>query len=99
MKFAHVEAEKNPEKNPLTNVKWLSGLACLVIGSIVHVVLIPFCPLVLLATNSASAIVMSAMMAIYFLDERIVWRYDLAAFTLIAIGTTVICLLSKESEK
>lgn len=99
MKFAHVDAEKIPGRSPLCSLKWILGLSCLLGGSFIHVVLLPFCPLVLLATNSATAIVMSAMMAVYFLEERIVWRYDLSAFILISIGTTVICLLSKESER
>ena len=94
MKTAHVDSESH-QGSALFSCKWISGLVFLLVGSFVHVALLPFCPLVLLATNSATAIVMSALMAVYFLDERIVWKYDVTAFLLIATGTTAICVCSQ----
>ena len=96
MKFAHVDSEKK-QTSAFCNLKWWMGMACLLVGSIIHIFMLPFCPVVLLATNSATAIVISAMLAVYYLDERIVWRYDLLAFCLIAAGTIIICLLSRET--
>ena len=69
------------------------------IGSAGHVLVLPFCPMVLLATNSASSIIMSAMLAVSFLGEQIIWKYDLVAFGLIATGCTMIVMLSKEAEQ
>ena len=97
MKFAHIDAEKN-QKTAILSCKYILALLGLIGGGVIHIVVLPFCPLVLLATNSATAIVMSAMLSVWFLDERIVWRYDLPAFVLISGGTTAMVMLSKENE-
>ena len=97
MKFAHVDAEER-QVSAYCSFKWWMGMICLTGGSLMHVVMLPFCPVVLLAANSATAIIMSAMLAVYFLEERIVWCYDLLAFVLISAGTAIICLLSQENE-
>ena len=93
MKFAHVDAEKS-KKSAICSCKYIAGFICLVVGSIIHVAVLPFCPLVLLAMNSATAIVISAILAIAFLGERLVWQYDSVAFVLIGGGCTGIVLLS-----
>ena len=97
MKFAHIDAEKT-QKTAILSCKWILAVFCLLIGSVIHIVVMPFCPLILLATNSATAIVMSAILSVWFLDERIVWRYDLLALFLISGGTTAMVILSKENE-
>lgn len=94
MKKGHIEAEKS-HSNVMMKSHMIMGFACLIVGSIIHVVMLPFCPLVLLATNSATAIVMSSCLAVYFLDEKISWLYDSTAFILICGGTTAMVLLSK----
>ena len=97
MKFAHIDAEKS-QKAAFLTCKWILGVLCLIGGGVIHIVVMPFCPLVLLATNSATAIVMSAILSVWFLDESLVWRYDLPAFALISGGTTAMVMLSKETE-
>ena len=73
-------------------------MICLVIGNIIHVVVLPFCPVILLAINSSTAIVITALLAIIFLKEKIVWQYDCVAFLLISGGCTGIVLLSQSME-
>ena len=97
MKFAHIDAEKS-QRTAFLSCKWLAAVFCLIGGGVIHIVVMPFCPLVLLATNSATAIVMSAILSVWFLNERIVWGYDLLAFFLISGGTTAMVMLSKETE-
>lgn len=67
-------------------------------AQVFHLGCLPYLPLILIAINSASGIVMGAMLAVGFLKERIVWRYDLLAFILISCGCTGIVLMTKESE-
>ena len=97
MKFAHNDAEKT-KKTAFLSCKWILAVLCLIIGGVIHIVVMPFCPLVLLATNSATAIVMSAILSVWFLNERIVWSYDLLAFFLISGGTIAMVMLSKSKE-
>ena len=95
MKFAHIDAEKSG-KSAYLSCKWISGISSLIIGSVVHFIVMPFCPLVLLATNGATAIVMSALLAVWFLNERIVLAYDLPAFVLISAGTITMVMVSQD---
>ncbi len=76
----------------------MGAIALLIISSLIHVVMLPFLPLILMAMNSATAIIIGAMLAVVFLNERIIWRYDLSAFLFISAGCTGIVLLSKSSE-
>ena len=99
-KAAHLEREHTGSKRSIfCNCTWMIGFLCMGLGSAAHLIFLPFCPLVLLAMNSATAIVMSAGLAMCFLGERLVWRYDLAAFTFILVGCTGIVLLTKENEE
>ena len=89
------------DKNQTTTYctwKFTVGLTSLLLGGIIHVVVLPFLPLVLVATNSATAIIMSAILSVQCLQERMVWSYDLSAFFLISAGTTAMVLLSRETE-
>ena len=97
MKLAHVDADKY-HKTAYCSWKFSVGLICLLLGGIIHLVVLPFLPLVLVATNSATAIVMSAILSVQCLQERMVWAYDLSAFFLISGGTTAMVLLSRETE-
>jgi len=97
MKFAHIEADKS-EKSAFISCKFAGAIALLVSSSIIHVVMLPFLPLILMAMNSATAIIIGAMLAVIFLKEQILWCYDMTAFFLISAGCTGIVLLSKSSE-
>ena len=97
IKFAHIDADKT-QKSAVFSCKFLTGLVSLIISGVIHIVMMPFCPLILLAMNSATAILMSATLSILILGERLVWQYDLVAFILISSGCTAIFLLTKESE-
>jgi len=93
--------KKIHDTDPNGNIKCkvITASALLIMGNVLHLLMMPFCPLVLLATNSATAIVMSAALAVYCLGEKIQWIYDTIAFILISSGTTAMVLLSKENEQ
>ena len=57
---------------------------------------LPFADLVLLASNSATAIIASSLLAICILGEKFVWKYDLTAIFLIIIGNTLTIVLSNK---
>ena len=71
-------------------------LACglLFIGSAGHVVVMPFCDIVLLSTSTATGIIMSSVLAIKYLGEKPVWKYDITSITLIVSGCLAIVCLS-----
>ena len=41
---------------------------------------------------------MSAILSVWFLGEKIVWKYDMMAFVMISTGTIAVVLISKETE-
>jgi len=97
MKMANFEVEKS-QKNVATNCKFILAMFCVLFGGAIHVVTLPFCPLILLSTSSSFAILMSTGLAVMCLKERISWFYDSIAFALISSGTTAIVFMSKENE-
>ena len=57
---------------------------------------LPFADLVLLASNSATAIVTSACFSICLLGEKFMWKYDLTALFLIILGNTLTIIQSNK---
>ena len=77
---------------------WIIGLLCLIVGNVLHIVVLPFIDLVVLSTGTAIAIVVNTVLSIIYLDERFIIKYDLTAFSLIILGSILICVLSDYSE-
>ena len=71
---------------------------CTFVGSILNLVALPFCGLVLFSTTVGIAIVFNAIIAIWYLGEKLIWKYDLPAFVLVVGGSTAIVLLSEEND-
>ena len=81
------------------NPIWLLGLVCVVTGGVLNGAMLPFCDLVLLSTTVGLSIIFSNLLAVRFLGEKLVWKYDLLAFFLVIGGCTAIVLLSKTEEE
>ena len=81
------------------NPIWLLGLICVVTGGVLNGLMLPFCDLVLLSTTVGLSIIFSNLLAVRFLGEKLVWKYDLLAFFLVIGGCTAIVLLSKTEEE
>ena len=77
---------------------WILGAICGIVGGSIHVIMLPYCDLVLLSTSSCLAIVFGNILAIKFLGEKLVWKYDLSSFILIVVGCMAIVLLSEADD-
>ena len=53
----------------------------------------------LLTANSATAIIISAIFAICFLNETFFWKYDLTAMAFLILGSVTIVLQSNTEDK
>ena len=69
-----------------------------ILGSILNLVALPYCGLILFSTTVGIGIIFNNVAAILWLDEKIIWKYDLPAFVLIVASSTAIVLLSAEEE-
>ena len=103
MKKGMIEVENSglngsKKKIPFFTCTWLIGFGCLIVASIVHVSALPFCDLVLLSTTTSVGILMNNILSVIYLDERLVWSYDIIAISLIIGGSLTIVLLSDYSE-
>ena len=103
-KMAHHKIEEN-NKSSMSSVKvyctctWIIGFILSVVGGTVGVLVLPYCDLVLLSTTVGISIIMSNLLAMRFLGEKIIWRYDLPAFLLVVAGCTSIVFLSEEDNQ
>ena len=107
-KKAHHQLEEkgvDKDKETANDVKvyrqplWLLGFSVGIAGGVLHVVVLPYCDLVLLSTTSLISIICSNILAIKFLGEKIIWKYDIASFILIGIGCLGIIILSEVDEE
>ena len=105
MKLAHHQLENNPDNEGVGNVKvyctctMFLGLVTAFGGGVLDVLMLPFCDLVLLATTVGLSILFSNLLAMKFLGERMVWKYDVVAFLFVVAGCTAIVLLSEVPEE
>ena len=105
MKIAHHQLENDPQKENLSNLRvyctftMFIGLLTCAIGSALEVLILPYIDLVLLSITVALSIVFSNLLAVKFLGEKIVWKYDLLALLLVIGGCSAIMLLCNLKEK
>ena len=59
---------------------------------VLHIYLIQFLDLTLLAANSANSIVAVIILSTTILDEKFIWQYDLTALCFILIGCITIVM-------
>ena len=60
---------------------WIVGFICVIVGSILNLIALPFCDLVLISTTVGIAILFNNIVAMWWLGEKIVYKYDVPAFT------------------
>lgn len=63
-----------------------------------HAAATPFADIVLLSFNSASAILFQIVLALFFLNEVFICKFDLPALLLIMLGSTCIILTANFSD-
>ena len=103
-KIAHHKIEEN-NKSDMSSVKvyctctWMIGFSLSVFGGTVGVLVLPYCDLVLLSTTVGISIILSNLLAMRFLGEKIIWKYDVPAFLLVVAGCTSIMLISEEDDQ
>lgn len=79
--------------------RWILGFALLFTGACCHLTAIAFINVVLLSANAATAILVNALLSIYFLGEKFICKFDLIAWSLIIAGNALIIAASLESDR
>ena len=104
MKKGHMKVENTglngtQRKNPYLTCEWLIGIILMVAGSLLHVVVLPFVDLVVLQAGTSIAILLNTILAVFYLGEVFMPRYDIPAFSMIIGGSIAIVLFSSFEEK
>lgn len=67
-------------------------------ASVIHVIVLPYLDLTLMACNASTAIIMNLILSKKFLGELFIWKYDCTALVLISAGCTTIVLNAHTSQ-
>ena len=84
--------------NTYCSWRFLLGFAFMVLGSVIHVGVLPFIDLTLIACNSCVGIIASVILSTAVLGERFIPQYDLVAMVFIAMGCTTLVLNANKNE-
>ena len=81
------------------NIKWSFGCLLILTGILVQLAVLPYADLVLISTNSISAIAFNTLLSVKCLGEKFVCKYDLPAFLFMGAGAITIVMLASTTEK
>ena len=77
---------------------WLIGFFITGLADVLHTGMTPFADITLLSFNTALSVPMQMVLAIIFLREVFIWRYDVPALILILSGSAWIILTANFTE-
>ena len=93
------EKEKGSASMVYTRPLFWMGFLSQSSGYIAQICCVPFADMTLLAANAVFAILFNQILAIFFLKEKYVARYDLSSLVLLTLGTVLIIQSSNTEEK
>ena len=101
-KLAHRDVEKlgdnGNERAYCSNPKWWMGFVMIVCGISIHIIVLPYADISLLAANAPLAIIVNIFLSIYLFDEKFVFKYDCPAIFLICLGCVMAVLLAHKTQ-
>ena len=86
------ESDSGQQTKAYCQGKWIFGITCVASASIIHVIVLPYLDLTLMACNASTAMIANLVLSRKYLGETFVWKYDCTALVLIAAGCTTIVL-------
>ena len=97
-KFAQKEAADS-QKSVFATLKGAISLILLILAAIMHGWAVNNADLTILSVNASIGVIANAVIASKYLNEKFDWKYDLQGLCLIAIGSTMIILLSSKERQ
>ena len=96
--FNENKAESAAEAKAYCSWRFILGMTFMIIGAIVHLCVLPFLDLTLIAGGACLGILAAMILAILVLGERFNWRYDLPGLAFISGGCITIVLNANKVE-
>ena len=79
--------------------RFILGMTIMIISVVVHLCLLPFLDLTLVAGSACLGIIVAMILAIFVLGERFNWKYDLPGLTFIVVGSITIVLNANKEQQ
>ena len=93
-----VDSDAGQQTKAYCQGKWIFGFTCVASASIIHVIVLPYLDLTLMACNASTAMIANTILSWKFLGEIFIWKYDCTALVLIAAGCITIVLNAHTEE-
>jgi drug/metabolite transporter (DMT)-like permease len=78
--------------NPFCTKRWFIGFLCICIGSFGHVFMLPFADMTLFTTTCSAAILITVILSMIMLGEKLIPKYDFPAAIFISVGSVITIL-------
>ena len=92
-------AKDQKTKSGFCTCRFWVGVGLMAIGSILHVVVLPFLDIVVASISALTALFFSILLSIIMLNEKFIVKYDLTCFILMTVGGGTILGLSNTEEQ
>ena len=100
-KLAHRQIERKEDAGSRAhccNLTWWMGTLLMAIGTVIHLICLPYCDMTLLSANSTLAIIVNLMLSVWLFNEVFICKYDVPAMLLIIGGSAFIVLLANKKQ-
>ena len=71
----------------------------MVVGSILHIVVLPWLDLIVWSINCATSLLFTIILSALMLNEKFIVKYDLVCFIFITVGSIIILTLSNQEQQ
>jgi hypothetical protein len=88
--------KQTDENSSYTSFRWFIGLLCLIVGSITHILVLPYVDLVLLSANYALSILIGLVLSVTMLNESFSVKKDSPAIVMIFTGCLITVFTANE---
>ena len=91
-----VEDVENTASKAYCTWQFVVGILCMTAGTLIHVSVLPFLDLTLIAVNATLGIIISVILSICVLKEKFIAKYDLTGLLFISAGCTLIVIYANK---
>ena len=93
------DRDKDETRKAYCSWRFVLGFFFMVFGTLIHVMVLPFLDLTLIAVNAVVGIIFSVLLSICVLGEQIVPKYDISGLIFISLGCSGIVIFANKAEQ
>ena len=94
-----VTRDKDETSKAYCSWRFALGFFFMIMGTLIHVMVLPFLDLTLIAVNAVVGIIFSVLLSIIILGEQIVPKYDISGLIFISMGCSGIVVFANKNEQ